>query len=69
MDLSEEVVEEYTEEQQNVYNELKNLLYFQGCNYISSQDETNPIMQGFYTVDISTKLTNIEKLIQEVNNG
>lgn len=69
MDLSEEVVEEYTEEQQNVYNELKNLLYFQGYNYISSQDETSPIMQAFYIVDINTKLASISSRLTNVESS
>ena len=67
--LSEEVVEEYTEEQQNVYNELKNLLYYQGYNYISSQDETSPIMQAFYTVDINTILTSISSRLTNIESS
>ena len=69
MDLSEEVVEEYTEEQQNVYNELKNLLYYQGYNYINSQDETSPIMQAFYIVDINTKLASISSRLTNIESS
>ena len=67
--LSEETIEEYTEEQQNVYNELKNLLYFQGYNYINSQDETSPIMQAFYIVDINTKLASISSRLTNVESS
>ncbi len=67
--LSEETIEEYTEEQQNVYNELKNLLYYQGYNYISSQDETSPIMQAFYIVDINTKLASISSRLTNIESS
>ena len=69
IDLSEETVEEYTEEQQNVYNELKNLLYYQGYNYISSQDETSPIMQAFYIVDMNTKLASISSRLTNIESS
>ena len=67
--LSEETIEEYTEEQQNVYNELKNLLYYQGYNYISSQDETSPTMQAFYIVDINTKLASISSRLTNIESS
>lgn len=67
--LSEETIEEYTEEQQNVYNELKNLLYYQGYNYISSQDETSPIMQAFYIVDMNTKLASISSRLTNIESS
>lgn len=64
-----ETIEKYTEEQQNVYNELKNLLYYQGYNYISSQDETSPIMQAFYIVDINTKLASISSRLTNIESS
>ena len=61
IELEQETIEEYTEEQQNVYNELQNVLFFKGNNYISSEDEISPIMQAIYVVDINNKIDKIEE--------
>ena len=66
-ELDKEEIEEYTEEQQNVYNELQNVLFFKGNNYISSEDEIGPIMQAIYVVDINSKFAEVTSQLSSIN--
>ena len=67
IELEQETIEEYTEEQQNVYNELQNVLLYQGYNYISSEDEVSPIMQAIYVVDINSKFVEVTNQLSSIN--
>lgn len=47
-ELYEEVIEPYTEEQQEQYNKIKELYTFNGTTNISSDDEVPPYLQIQY---------------------
>ena len=57
-ELDKEEIEEYTEEQKNMYNELQNVSLYQGYNYISSEDEVKPIIQLRYISNEKATITN-----------
>ena len=61
--LEEEYVESYTEEQQAVYNELKNLILYKGYNYITCIDETKCKMKLTYRPDNNIKIKSLEERI------
>ena len=61
--LEEEYVESYTEEQQAVYNELKNLILYKGYNYITCTDETKCKMQLTYRPDNNIKIKSLEERV------
>lgn len=61
--LEEEHIEPYTEEQQAVYNELKNLILYKGYNYITCTDETKCKMQLTYRPDNNVKIKSLEERI------
>ena len=61
--LEEEYVESYTEEQQAVYNELKNLILYKGYNYITCTDETKCKMKLTYRPDNNVKIKSLEERI------
>lgn len=61
--LEEEYVESYTEEQQAVYNELKNLILYKGYNYITCTDETKCKMQLTYRPDNNSKIKSLEERV------
>lgn len=61
--LEEEYVESYTEEQQAVYNELKNLILYKGYNYITCTDETKCKMKLTYRPDNTSKIKSLEERV------
>ena len=67
--LEEEYVESYTEEQQAVYNELKNLILYKGYNYITCTDETKCKMQLTYRPDNNIKIKSLEERVAALENS
>ena len=67
--LEEEYVEPYTEEQQAVYNELKNLILYKGYNYITCTDETKCKMQLTYRPDNNIKIKSLEERVAALENS
>lgn len=64
-----EEVEPYTEEQQAVYNELKNLILYKGYNYITCTDETKCKMQLTYRPDNNIKIKSLEERVAALENS
>lgn len=58
-ELAEPIIEPYTEEQQNVYNQIiKTAKTYKGTTHIFSQDEINPVFKGEYFKDLEILLSN-----------
>lgn len=58
-ELAKEVIEPYTEEQQNVYNQIiKTAKTYKGTTHIFSQDEISPVFKGQYFKDLEILLSN-----------
>lgn len=57
--LAEPIIEPYTEEQQNVYNQIiKTAKTYKGTTHIFSQDEISPVFKGEYFKDLEILLSN-----------
>ena len=66
--LAEEIIEAYTEEQQAVYNQLKNLILYKGYNYITCIDETKCKMKLTYRPDSNSKIKSLEERIEALES-
>ena len=62
-DVSEEIIEPYTEEQQKVYNEIKKAHSYKNVTHIFSPDEIKPINKVTYRKDLETMFNNINTAI------
>lgn len=69
--LESEEIEQYTEEQQIVYNKLQKLLLYKHCNYITCEDETSCKMKLTYRpdkiLDLEERIRALELATSEVN--
>ena len=62
-DLNEEITVEYTSEQQEAYNQIKELYSYKGITHIFSTDETSPVFNAEYRQDPSIEHSNLQSQI------
>ncbi len=66
--LAEEETEEYTEEQQEAYNKLKELTTYAGQTNIYSTNSPSPIFTVTGIKDVNSLITQVNQLILEGGN-
>ena len=67
--LETEIIEPYTQEQQEAYNEIQKLMSYKGVTHISQENDNLPFnLKVVYRKDLEMILTSLDNRIKELEN-